>query len=112
MGAGLCAPEHGGPETPRADGSAHPGRASSETVWSLRPRLAATESSMTASENFIVVEAAQRHDADEGYPWRWEIIYGEAHRTGACQTRVQAEREAAIVLALLRAAGQRSRDLA
>jgi len=49
----------------------------------------------------ILIGAADRDAADEGYPWRWEVIYGEAHRSGACQTREQAEREAAIVLALL-----------
>ena len=66
---------------------------------------------MTANENFII-EAADRHDAEQGYPWRWEVIYGEAHRSGACQTRVEAEREAATVLALLAATERRGRDLA
>jgi hypothetical protein len=112
MGAGLCALEHGGPETPRAaDGSAHSSRPSSETVCSLRPTLAPIERSMPATEDFIV-EAADSHDAEQGYPWRWEVIYGEAHRSGACQTRVQAEREAATVLVLLGATERRARDLA
>jgi hypothetical protein len=66
---------------------------------------------MAAIENFII-EAADRHDAEQGYPWRWEVIYGEAHRSGACQTRVQAECEAATVLLLLTATDRRGRDLA
>ena len=60
---------------------------------------------MTTTER-LIVEAAERHDAEQGYPWRWEVIYGQAHRSGACQTRVQAEHEAATVLVLLRATGR------
>jgi hypothetical protein len=80
---------------PGADRAAHPSRPSSETVCSLRP-------TRTATQDFII-EAAERHDAEQGYPWRWEVFYGAAHRSGACQTRVEAEREAATVLVLLRA---------
>ena len=54
---------------------------------------------------------AERHDAEQGYPWRWEVTYGEAHRSGACQTRAQAEREAATVLVLLRATDRRRSHL-
>ena len=56
----------------------------------------------TAITEILIVDAADRHDAEEGYSWRWEVIYGDAHRSGACRTRAQAEREAAIVLALLK----------
>jgi hypothetical protein len=58
---------------------------------------------MTATEH-LLVGAADEHDAEQGYPWRWEVMYGGARRTGACQTRAQAEREGATVLELLRAA--------
>lgn len=110
MRAGSGALERGGPETPGAGGSA-PSSRPSATVCSLRPTLAPIERSLAATEDFIV-EAADSHDAEQGYPWRWEVIYGEAHRSGACQTRVQAEREAATVLALLAASERRGRELA
>jgi hypothetical protein len=56
---------------------------------------------MTTTEH-LLVGAAEAHDAEQGYPWRWEVIHGDARRTGACQTRAQAEREGATVLVLLR----------
>jgi hypothetical protein len=90
MARGSRAPEHGATaQTPPADRRFAPTDAP--------PRRA----SMAITGN-VIVEAADRHDAEEGYSWRWEVIYGEAHRSGACQTRAQAEREAAIVLVLLK----------
>jgi hypothetical protein len=50
----------------------------------------------------VIIDAASAADAEQGYPWGWKVLYGEAQRSGACQTRAQAEREAALVLALLK----------
>jgi hypothetical protein len=51
----------------------------------------------------IVIGAADCDDTLQGYPWRWDVLCAAAHRSGACDTREQAEYEAEIVLALLSA---------
>ena len=66
------------------------------------PDAPVTRRASRAITEILIVDAADRADAQQGYPWGWEVIYGEAHRSGACQTRAQAQREAAIVLVLLK----------
>src|SRR3954453_22033726 len=99
IGPALSAPEHGATGNP-AGGARPSGRTLPPgTLVLATDALAAQPASTTVTE--IVIVEADRADADQGYLWRWEIIYGLAHRSGACRTRAQAAREAAIVLALL-----------
>jgi hypothetical protein len=60
-----------------------------------------------AIEEKIVVLPASPGDIEHGYPWKWEVSCSGERRSGACRTRVEAEREAAVVLALLREHPQR-----
>jgi hypothetical protein len=56
---------------------------------------------MTYSEH-IVIAPASVVDRAQGYLWSWQVSYSGEHRSGACRTRGEAEREAAAVLKLLR----------
>jgi hypothetical protein len=49
----------------------------------------------------IVIAPASAVDKAQGFPWSWGVFYGSEHRSGACRTREEAEREAAAVLKLL-----------
>jgi hypothetical protein len=50
----------------------------------------------------IVIGPAGGNDRQEGYVWSWEVRCDGERRSGACRTVGQAEREAALVLKLLR----------
>jgi hypothetical protein len=67
----------------------------------MRPSTIAVACGLPRTTDKLVIDVADRHDAEQGYPWRWEVVYGDAHRSGACQTRAEAEREGATVLMLL-----------
>jgi hypothetical protein len=56
---------------------------------------------MTEPEH-IVIGPAGANDRQEGYVWCWQVRCGGERRSGACRTVGQAEREAALVLKLLR----------
>ena len=58
---------------------------------------------MTYSEH-IVIAPASVADRAQGYLWAWEVSYRGEHRSGACRTREEAQREAAAVLKFLREA--------
>ena len=95
MGPDLCTAEHRAPEA--ASASQTPVGACGSTG----PSTMAVIRELTRTPNGLVIDRADRHDAEQGYPWRWEVVYGDARRSGACQTRAQAEREGATVLVLL-----------
>jgi len=99
IGSALSAPEHGATGTPAAGERSSEQALPSGTLFLATDTLASRPASTTVTE--IVIVEADRADADQGYLWRWELIHGLAHRSGACRTRAQAAREAAIVLALL-----------
>jgi hypothetical protein len=56
---------------------------------------------MTEREH-IVIGPAGANDRQEGYVWSWQVRCDGERRSGACRTVRQAEREAALVLKLLR----------
>jgi hypothetical protein len=56
---------------------------------------------MTEREH-IVIGPAGGNDREEGYVWSWQVRCDGERRSGACRTVAQAEREAALVLELLR----------
>jgi hypothetical protein len=56
---------------------------------------------MTERED-IVIGPAAGNDREEGYLWSWQVRCDRERRSGACRTVAQAEREAALVLELLR----------
>ena len=100
MGGGLSAIEHGG-----GGGARRPVDVRREQTLAsgarFVPSRAAHRASSTVAET-LIVDAASTADAEQGYLWGWKVVYGEARRSGACQTRAEAEREAALVLALLK----------
>ena len=55
-----------------------------------------------ACQEEIVIGPASPGDIEQGYPWKWHVVVGGERRSGACRTREEAEREAAIVLKLLK----------
>ncbi|MEA2385757.1 MAG: hypothetical protein QOH72_5728 [Solirubrobacteraceae bacterium] len=56
---------------------------------------------MTERER-IVIGPAGASDREEGYLWSWQVRYDGERRSGACRTPGQAQREAALILKLLR----------
>jgi hypothetical protein len=56
---------------------------------------------MTEREH-VVIGPADGNDREEGYVWNWQVRCDGERRSGACRTVCQAEREAALVLKLLR----------
>src|SRR3954452_18793823 len=89
MALGSRAPEHGA----TAQRLARIGGPSAQTLPASR-RFAPTGAPMARPApmgvtEILGVDAADRADAEQGYRWGWEVVYGDAHRSGACQTRAQ-----------------------
>ena len=57
---------------------------------------------MVDDEEIFIGPASSPSDVAEGFPWRWVVSYRGERRSGACETREDAEREAEIVLKLLK----------
>jgi hypothetical protein len=71
-------------------------------VGRFRGTTNATEAGALADDQEIFIGPASPSDVAEGFPWRWVVSYLGERRSGACVTHEQAQREAEIVLKLLK----------